>query len=173
LRSEVEDLEVFAEKGQTLRALKKAFFVSYGNSDPLFFETSLESFPLMQQELKLLEKLKESNGGALFMEERLNELKAGKNRITFVEDGVFTKGGIKETIERQSYPVALDEDDLQKLLAMIDHVKINNFEHPRNTPQIWVKNFSLVKQRGAQESKEVFNLEMTLIKREFLADYER
>ena len=71
---------------------------------------------------------------------------------------------MKEVDEKQRYPVQMDESDLKQILSLIEERQTSG-RYKR--PQILIKTFTLKKCETPLQT-EVFEVEMALLKREFV-----
>lgn len=151
----------FERKGR-----KETFLKRYTHTDPYFLNQSIEALPLLQSEKQKIESLLHHPAfpESQLLQERLSFL--DRNRLSFAEDNIRVSSRIKETDEKQRYPVQLDENDLHLLLALIEHIPLKHFEPSLKSPQLLIKNFQLQKHKTPLQT-DVFELEMDLLKREF------
>ena len=103
------------------------------------------------------------------LKERLGFLKEGKNKLLFVEEGIERSGSLQEVEEKCKYPVEMNEEDLKKLLSVVEEVKIGSNLPPDNAPQLIIKNFELLK-KPTLGSEDVFEVHLSIIKRETLEE---
>ena len=148
------------------KSRKDRFFQRYSHADPYFLDRQIESFPLLQAEQQRLEKL--LHHPAFLESQKLQERLAflRENRLAFTEENIATSPQMKEVEEKQRHPVQMDENDLKKILSLIEDVSIDSILPATNSPQILIKEFQLKKQKTVLQT-EVFQIEMDLIKREF------
>jgi len=150
------------------KAKKERFLRHYSNADPYFLDQKIESFSFLQNEKNQLETWlrhpalprKEA------IQERLSFLTEGTNRLSFAEENIRASGRIKETDEKQRHPVQMDENDLKKLLALIEDIQIGSYLPSNESPQLIVRELRLKKIKSPLQS-EIFEIEMDLLKREF------
>ncbi len=150
------------------KAKKEAFLHRYLNADPYFLDQKIESLLFLQNERKQIESWlrhpalprKES------LVERLSFLTEGANRLVFAEENIRTSGRIQETDEKQRHPVQMHENDLQKLLSLIEDIPVGPYLPPNGAPQLLVRDFRLKKIKTHLHT-EIFEVEMDLVKREF------
>lgn len=145
---------------------KERFLVRYSNTDPYFMDQKIESLPLLEKEQKALENLLEhpafSHHDAL--RDRLQFLR--ENKLLFAEEKIQASANIQEIEEKQRQPVEMDEEDLKKILTLIDDVSIGPYLPSQTGPQLILKEFRLKKQQTPLQT-QVFEVEMELLKREF------
>ena len=82
--------------------------------------------------------------------------------MKFAEENINKTALIKETSETQLSSIEVDENDLQKLLSIIEEEPINHFVAKKKSPQLIIKNFILSK-----EKPNAFSLDMKILKREY------
>ncbi len=171
--TQLQDLEVrFAKAARKEKIVfekkerKEKFLHRYSQADPYFLDQQIESFPLLQQELQMLKSLKSHPAFPhdQTVKQRLSFL--NENRLTFADENMQTSSKIKEIDEKQRHSVQMDENDLQKILSVLEDVPVGPFLPFEHSPQILIKNFRLKKQETPFQT-EVFEVEMDLLKREF------
>jgi hypothetical protein len=144
---------------------KQQFLNRYSESDPYFINQKVESLNFLQKEQEELKKLAQHPAIAnkKKFKERLNFLLSQENRLIFAEENVLSSANIKETEEKQRHPVQLNREDLEYLLCLIENVS----NQPSTSPQLIIRNFHL-KKRNPFLHKEVLEVEMELLKREWI-----
>lgn len=159
------------KKGKTAieRKQKKEQFVQkFSNADPYFLDKKIESLPFLSREISELEKI--IHHPALvdkrLFSSRLEFLKRGDNRLSFVEESIRSSGSIKETEEKQRYPVQMSEEDLKKLLSALESIPVGPFSPEEKSPQIVITDFRIEKRKTPVQT-EVFEVDMQFLKREF------
>ncbi|MBI5346173.1 MAG: hypothetical protein HZB76_03420 [Chlamydiae bacterium] len=132
-------------------------------SDPFFIDKELEGISFLEEEKTVLQKMAKHNAFSSnnLINDRLRSL-TNENRLSFIEDNIQTSPYIRETEEKQRFPIQINENDLKKLLSIIEEQNIENFNYAKNRPQLLITKFFLQK----NENKN-FSLEMQLLKREF------
>lgn len=172
--AEIQDLEdrlaklsrkekiAFERKGRKERFLKR-----YSNANPYFLDQKIEAFSLLQSEQTRLESLlhhpafPESHS----LKERLAFL--GENRFAFAEENIRASSTLKEVEEKQRKSVQMDENDLKAILSLVEDLPIDSAVPASGSPQLIIKDFRLKKQETSLQT-EVFEVEMDLLKREFI-----
>lgn len=145
---------------------KERFLQRYSHADPYFLDQQIESFALLQKEKQHL--------GALLYHPAFPNHQAFKdrlafieeNRLAFIEENIRNSSQIKEVDEKQRSSVQMDENDLQKIISLLEDIPVGPYVPPLNSPQILIKDFRLKKQETSLQT-EVFEVEMELLKREF------
>lgn len=135
----------------------------YANTDPLYLDRHLESLSLLGKEKIALERLIHGSHftGNEKIEGRYHFLTSDNNRLKFVPGSQRSGEGFQESLESLARPVEVDGADIQKILSLIEG-KI-----PQQ-PQLIITDFKLMKKQG-NETGEVFDLQMKVLKREFLS----
>jgi hypothetical protein len=103
---------------------------------------------LKDQEKLLLEKLQTAD--RFFLDKRLD--------VRFIDENLRRSDLIQEVESRQEKPVEMNEEELKKVLELIETM-------PQNSPQIIVKHLHLTKKRLSPH-RALFVADMNLIKRE-------
>jgi len=179
-RSQLEDLQssveyirhqaVIKEKKQALNLSVRQHF---READHFYIDKQLETLTFLEQEKELLEKI--SNDKSFANDERI------KKRLDFLTGSggnpgnglVFSEGVVQkfplfqETVETLMHPVEINTKDLQKILAKIEGVEMNDASPGPNRPQLFITDFKLEK-KTINEKNQVFQLNLKLVKREFL-----
>ncbi len=152
------------------RIFKKNFLSQFHESDPQYLEKYIVPLSLLSEEIRELSSLVKHP--AFFMRndlhERLAFLKSSSNRIIFQEEKLLSSRWIKEAEVSFLHPVEIDQNDLEKILSLIEGTPSqNSFAFAR--PQLIIKAFDL-KKNHKKEDKETFSLHLKLLKREFLKE---
>ncbi len=148
------------------KAKRERFIQRYSQANPYFLDQQIESLPLLQREKERLEALlhhpafpdsRDLKGRLQFIQE---------NRLFFTEENIRTATHLKETDEKQRHPVQMDENDLQKVLSLIEDVPVGAHLPAPARPQLIVQEMRIRKTETPLHT-EVFEVEMDLLKREF------
>jgi hypothetical protein len=160
-----------AKKGKLAIARKMRkdnFLKRYSNADPFFLDKHIESLSFLQDERAAISSMIQhpalSNKRKL--QERLDFLESGRNRLAFTEENIRTSFKIKETDEKQRHPVQMSENDLHKLLASIEDVAVGDNEPIAKMPQLLIRDLLITKIENPGAC-EVVEVEMELLKREW------
>lgn len=147
---------------------KQQFLAKYSEANPYFLDEFIESMPLLSNEKQEIESTLTHPALAdkQSLESRLHFI-TKDNRLSFTEEAIREHTRIKETIEKQRHPIQIDEDDLKNLLCRIENIPIGSFSPLKNSPQLIITEFHLIKKETPLK-KDVLEIEMELIKREFL-----
>ena len=125
-----------------------------------------------QKEQEFLAKIKKS--GDNFLETNLESLSfaspypargGGENRLQFLEENPKTFEQLEEVEVKLKQAVMLNEEELKKILSLIEGVQIGSFLPEEFAPQLTIKNFVLAKQLN-QGDEEMFEVALQIIKRE-------
>lgn len=151
------------------KAKKELFRERYANANPYFLDEHLESMQFLQKEKSLLQHLLVHpawpHKGAI--QERLSWMQSDQNRLLFKEENMQTSNQVKETEEKLKHAVCLDEQDLQKVLCIIEDIPIGSFQPLAQSPQLLIRHFQIKRQKAPFQGEE-FVLDLELFKREFL-----
>ena len=148
------------------KSRKERFIQRYSHADPYFIDQQIESFPLLMAEKERLESLLHHPAfpESAVLKERLQFLNG--NRLAFAEENIKSSSQLKEVEEKQRHAVQMDEQDIQKILSLIEDVPIGPYLPSSRSPQILIKEFRLKKQETPLQT-QVWEAEMDLFKREF------
>jgi hypothetical protein len=140
----------------------------YRNADHFYIDKYLEAITFQEPEIENLKSImKEKNFTSdKAIEKRLEFLTSSANHLSFVEGVVQTYPFFQETTETLAHPVEVNVEDIKKILARIEGIKIGNYEPGPNPPQLLILDFKIDKKTSGNEG-EVYILNMKLLKREF------
>lgn len=146
---------------------KERFLKRHSNPNPYFLDQEIEAFPLLQSERTRLESLLHHPAfpESRSLKERLTFI--NENRLAFAEENIRVSSTMKEVDEKQRKPVQMDENDLKKILSLLEDLPIDSSVPETGSPQILIKDFRLKKQETSLQT-QVFEVEMDLLKREFI-----
>lgn len=140
---------------------------SLKNPDPHYLDKHMETLTFLLPEIKKLETIQLENPEDEQIVKRLQQLKDGYNRLRFSEEQIRANEIFRETEEKQQQPIELNEEDLKKLLCLIEGVTIWPYGPKEGRPQLIVKDFKLARKELSPNEK-VYVVMMELIKRENL-----
>ncbi|MGC1879483.1 MAG: hypothetical protein WA678_08935, partial [Rhabdochlamydiaceae bacterium] len=147
---------------------KESFLLaSLKNPDPHYLDKNVETLTFLLTEIKKLEAIQLENPEEEQTGKRLQMLKNGSNQLRFSEEQIHSNELFRETEEKQQHPVELNEEDLKKLLCLIEGVTIWPYGPKEGRPQLIIKDFKLEKKELSSHEK-VFVVSIQLIKRENL-----
>ncbi len=164
LDEQLENIHARKNQVEAVQKREHSALSSLAQSDPFYIDKHLETLIFLEPEIKKIESLFADTQVDETIQKRLHFLK-NTNRFLLAEDKIRSKEKLREVFEKQQQPVEIDEEDLKKLLALIEGVTIWPYGPKEGRPQIIIQDFSLSKkQHRAQD--HVFVVNMNLIKRE-------
>lgn len=125
-----------------------------------------------KKETEFLSKLKKADSN--FLEKHLESLSfsypypargGGENRFQFIEENPKSSDLLEEVEAKVKQPVMLNEDELKKVLSLIDGVAIGPYLPEQFSPQLLIRHFELIKKLNPGQ-EEAFEVTMHLVKRE-------
>ena len=130
----------------------------------LFLEKNLGTLTFLNLETSLLKKTLQNEAFKKdqTLQNRLNFILSPDNKLIFSKEKVTTTNFLKETEEKQINPVLIDQEDLKKILALLEEVKIEPYYNETKCPQIIINSFLL------EKKENTLKINMNLLKREFL-----
>lgn len=164
LEEEIERLHVRTLQTQELQQREDSLLNSLKNPDTHYLDKNIETLTFLLPELKKLEAFSSENTEEHTFK-RLQFLKEGGNRLVFSEERVRSNELFREIEEKQQHPVEMNEEDLKKLLCLIEGVTIWPYGPKEGRPQLIIKDFRLSKKEISSQEK-VFVISMELINRE-------
>ena len=148
---------------------KERFLNRYAHADPFFLDKRIEALTFLHNERAKIESL--MNHPAFLNKSdllaRLQFLGSQKNRLMFSEEQIRSSPHLKETEEKQRFPVQMDLEDLERLLAYIEDIPIGKAEPLQEMPQLILSDFKITKTDNPLHL-EVYEIEMDLLKREWI-----
>lgn len=175
-KSQIEDLQnnleniqhqaFIKEKKQALNLTVRHHF---RESDHFYIDKYLETLVFLEPEIEQLQKIVQDKNFAddERVKRRLETLTTQANSLVFTEGVVQTFPYFQETTETLVHPVEVSARDIQSILAKIEGVKINGFTPGPARPQLIITEFKLDK-KNINDKNEVFQLNLKLLKREYL-----
>lgn len=162
-----ERMEALHEKKQHADQIQRrqhSFVGALAGADPLYIDKHLESLIFLESEVKKLETQMGDEAAA----RRLHFLKEGENRLLLSEEKMRTKDKMREVVEKMQHPVEIHEEDLKKLLCLIEGVTIWPYGPKEGRPQLLFQDFHLTRTQQPP-SGAIFSLHFNMIKRENLS----
>lgn len=158
---------IYSRKKQSEQIEKRhhSLMSSVFKSDPFYIDKHLESLIFLESDIKKMESLCSETHIDEPIQKRLQFLKEGSNRLLFAEEKIRSKDKLREVFEKQQHPVETSEEDLKKLLCLIEGVTIWPYGPKEGHPQLIIQDFQLSKKRYSPKD-QVFILNMNIIKRE-------
>lgn len=141
----------------------------YKDADHFYIDKHVETLTFLEPEVESLQKLVNNKNfaGDEAVRKRLEQLTGTANTMVFSEGIVQSTPNFQEVTETLVHPVEINAMDLQKILSRIEGVPIGPFTPGPNRPQLVILDFKLDR-KNITEKNEVFNLNLKLLKREFL-----
>ncbi|OGN61280.1 MAG: hypothetical protein A3F40_01180 [Chlamydiae bacterium RIFCSPHIGHO2_12_FULL_27_8] len=163
-KKKLEYLTVLSKTSVNKRKNVAQFINKKVNFNKNFIEENLENYFFLKNEYDFISKITKHIffKNTLGIRDRENFLISDKNKLKFFEENLTSTKLITESILNQMNPVEVDERDVEKILSIVEEKEINDFKILENSPQLIFKNFSLKK-----DKKEIFTLNMNILKREF------
>lgn len=136
--------------------------VHYKNANTHYLQKQLESWLLLEKEQKNIVEVIDSPGfcGNKALEERLRFLKSPLNSIKFKEQSLYSSSSFKETEVSLTHPVESSLEDIEGILKKVE-------EDEEKKPLLITTQFHL-KRKKPIDHNEVFEINFTILKREFL-----
>lgn len=169
LRSSLEIIQQQAFVKEKKQALNLAVRQHFRDADHFYIDKYLETLVFLEPEIETLQKIAHDKNFAddERIKKRLEFLTSQANSLVFSEGVVQSFPLFQETIESLVHPVEINVQDLQKILARIEGIKIDSFTPGPNRPQLLVTDFKIEKKKN-NDKNEVFVINLKLLKREFL-----
>lgn len=167
LEEEMERIHLKTVHLEEVQRKESSLLASLKNPDPHYLDKQIETLTFLLPEIKKLEMIQAESFDDEQINKRLQFLKDGGNRLVFSEEQIRTHELFRETEEKQQHPIEINEEDLKKLLCLVEGVTIWPYGPKEGRPQLIVQDFKLAKKELANQEK-VFVISMHLIKRENL-----
>lgn len=164
-----KEFDRITQKASLSLALKKneeSLLTSLKRPDPYYIDKHIESLTFLLPEIRKLESILEENPENTVALKRLAFLRGDENRLLFKEEGIRSHSGLREMEEIQQSPVEMNEEDLKKLLCLIEGITIWPYGPKEGRPQLIVKDFRLSKKESVSQ-QNAFLVSLQLIKREY------
>lgn len=167
LEETIQILTIQAQEVSCRKQKNDSCLTAISQADQLYLDKHLENLPLLEPEMRRVEAIIQHQKENSSLARRVEFLKSGNNRLQFVEEKRRTGSKLQEVEEKLQSPVEMNEEDLKKLLVLIEGVSINPYSPIQGRPQLIFRDFDLVKQMAPSE-EEVYLIDFKLIKRESL-----
>jgi len=167
LEEEMHRIHTKSSHMQELQRKEGTLLASLKRYDPHYLEKNVESLTFLLSDIKKWEALQSENAEDEQISKRLQFLKEGGNRLVFSEEQTRTNESFREIEEKQQHSVEMNEEDLKKLLCLIEGTTIWPYGPKEGRPQLIIKEFTLTKKEISPQNK-VYIVSMQLIKRENL-----
>jgi hypothetical protein len=164
-KEEMERIQAKTLLVQESERKENSLLASLRHPDPHYLDKHIETLTFLLPELKKLEGIHAENTEEERSRQRLHFLKEGGNRLLFSEEHIRANEIFREIEERQQHPVEMNEEDLKKLLCLVEGITIWPYGPKEGRPQLIIKDFSLTKKELSSQEK-IFVVSMQIIKRE-------
>jgi hypothetical protein len=161
----LQDKAFVREKKQSVNIAVKNH---YRDADHFYIDKQLETLTFLENEIESLQKVLSNKNfpDDENIKKRLDFL-TNNNNMVFTEGVVQSNPFFQETTETLVHPVEVNVKDIRTLLAKIEGTTLGQENSGPNRPQMIILDFKLEK-KHMTEKNEVFNLNLKLLKREFL-----
>ncbi len=162
LNSRLHKLSLHAIGQQRLSKKWNLLEDNYKQAEPFFIQNVIEKIELLKEEKTKLMDLAEANfyDNHSLLDQRLHEL---DKKMSFKEKFVHKIKNITEAEERLKEPVEINCKDLDRILSLVENVKIGSFSNLSAAPQNIIEKFSIIKTKSG-----TYLLDLNLFKREFI-----
>jgi hypothetical protein len=167
LEEEMERIHTKMISMQESQKKESSLLSALKNPDPHYLDKHVETLTFLLPEIKKLETMQLENPEEEQFAGRLQLLKDTGNHLRFSEEQIRANELFRETEENQQQPVELNEEDLKKLLCLIEGVTIWPYGPKEGRPQLIIKDFKLTRKELSPNEK-IYVVMMQLIKREHL-----
>ncbi len=166
--SMMTDLEDKAFTREKKQAVNLAVLNNYHDADHFYIDKQLETLSFLENEVESLQKVISNKNfpDDENIKKRLDFL-TNNNNMVFTEGVVQSNPFFQETTETLVHPVEVNEKDIRAILSKIEGLQIGSEVPGPNRPQMIILDFKLEK-KHITDKNEVFNLNLKLLKREFL-----
>jgi hypothetical protein len=159
------DKAYMREKKQALNIAVKN---NYRDADHFYIDKQLETLSFLENEIESLQKVSSNKNfpDDENIKKRL-EFLTNNNNMVFTEGVVQSNPFFQETTETLVHPVEVNVKDIRAILAKIEGVNVGQESSGPSRPQMIILDFKLEK-KHMTDKNEIFNLNLKLLKREFL-----
>jgi hypothetical protein len=165
LQTKVATLHQKAARIEEQKKIDACLFSQIQKADPSYTDTYLATLQFLEDEARRIQALSSHQKENSALQHRLDFLRSGENRLVFVENKRERKKEFQEVEERLQHPVEMNEEDLKKVLVLIEGVTLNPYSPKEGRPQLMVTDFDLTKRRALSD-EEVYVIDLKLLKRE-------
>lgn len=168
MESRIANLGDKAYMREKKQALNIAVKNNYRDADHFYIDKQLETLSFLENEIESLQKVSSNKNfpDDENIKKRL-EFLTNNNNMVFTEGVVQSNPFFQETTETLVHPVEVNIKDIRAILAKIEGVNVGQEVSGPNRPQMIILDFKLEK-KHMTEKNEIFNLNLKLLKREFL-----
>jgi hypothetical protein len=165
LEAEAERISLKVLQTKQSNEKHTSFLAPLKHSDPQYLNKHVETLTFLLPEVKKIEFLVADNPENETLLKQLHHLTSGHNRLLFSENATRSNDQFKETELTQQQPVEMNEEDLKRLLCLIEGTTIWPYGPKEGRPLFLITDFKLSKQEFVDKEK-VFLVSMQLLKRE-------
>jgi hypothetical protein len=166
LSTQLESLHQRSQLVQRKKNTEEQILSQMQGADPYYLDKYVESLSFLEAEQKKWERLSLLEESTNAVAKRMDFLRRHKNKLAFSEGVIIQEGRFKEIEEKQKHPIEINEDDLKKILSVLEGVDISPYLCPEKNTQCIIKQFELTKKMHQDIKEKVFILSMQLLKRE-------
>lgn len=162
---EITRIETKSLYSQEWNKKETAFLSMMKQADHFYIDKHLETLSFLEPELKKMETLLIERTQDDQLKRRVQFLKEGSNRLLFSEEKIRQHQQFIEVEEHSQSSVEMNEEDLKKLLSLIEGVTIWPYGPKESRPQLILTDFQLTK-KELPSHEHVFVINLKLLKRE-------
>lgn len=170
----MQQLETLADRIQTkslqfklMEKRESSLLTGFKHPDPNYLDKHIETLTFLLPEIKKLEALQNEYPDADLVSKKLQALRPPANKLLFSEEQIRSTDRFREIEEMQERPVEMNEEDLKRLLCLIEGVTIWPYGPKEGRPLFIIKDLKLSKRELIAKEK-TFVVSLELIKRETL-----
>lgn len=169
LHAMIESVEEKAMAYKRRQSDNMAVIEHYREADHFYIDKYLETLNFLEPETEALQKIVSHKNfpGDNNIKKRFDHLSGSANNMAFTEGVVQSYPLYQETTETLVHPIEVNVEDVKKILARIEGVSIGQYKPGPNRPQLIILDFKMDKKKH-ENGNEVFNLNLKLLKREYM-----
>lgn len=156
-----------AENTAILRKKRLSQLKQLAVADPLYLDKYLVKPGVLRKQREDLQTLtiNEALKGCDTWNRQLETLTGDDNQILFQESETKSVKNIREALVCQTKPVQIGNEDLKRILSVVEGVRIGSYLPPAGRPNLLIKKFQLTRTQTISGG-ETFLLNIDLVKRE-------
>lgn len=169
LRMKIESVENRARSYKQRQSVNLAVIDHFRDADHFYIDKYIETLNFLEPEIEAIQKIINNKNfpGDPNIKKRYDFLTGSSNSIVFTEGIVQSYPLYQETTETMTHPIEVNVADIKKILARVEGGEIGSYKAGPNRPQLIILDFKIDKKKQENEN-EIFNLNMKLLKREYL-----
>lgn len=169
LKMNIQQVNTAAFVREKRQATNMAVQSAYRDADHFYIDKEIETIPLLESEIEGLKKVVDNPN---FTEDetikkRLEFLTGTGNRLVFSEGIVQSTPLFQEVTETLVHPIEINTNDLKHILSKIEGKDIGSHAPGKGRPQLIILDFKIEK-KNVLDKNEVYQLNLKLLKREYL-----